>query len=151
MYPVLVLLCTASLSGAVLIAMKQKIKFLFFLIVTFILTLSLLAVLEIYPSFNTLKSAKPFCRRIKKIVHSDDILIASFNPEMFNYFLNRVPIHEVKNSVTLEKTLRSPGKVYCLIREKHYKKSTEELKKMVTILDRDTIGSRTYYLTVNHF
>ena len=151
MYPVLVLLCTASLSGAVLIAIKQKVGFLFFLIVTFILTLSLLTVLEIFPSFNTLKSAKPFCRRIKNTVHPDDILIASFNPEMFNYFLNRAPIPEVKISVTLEKTLRSSGKVYCLIREKHYKKSTEELKKMVTILDRDTIGSKTYYLTVNHF
>ena len=148
-YPALLLFCSGSLSGVFLIAMKQKIKFLFLLIVTFMLTFSLFTVLSIYPSFNALKSAKPFCQRIKKTVHSDDILIASFNPEMFNYFLNRVPIPKIKNSVNLEKTLRSPGKVYCIFREKHYKKSNEELKKTVKILDMDTIGSRTYYLTVS--
>jgi hypothetical protein len=108
------------------------------------------SVRDIFPALNAAKSAKPFCDRINKIVKSEDKLVAfRFDPESFNYFLNRTPIPVINDYEKMKELLMAPEKVYGLILSRHLDQAPDDEKKMVTVLDESQIGHRKYYLFVN--
>jgi hypothetical protein len=106
---------------------------------------------DIFPSLNPAKSAKPFCDRINKIVKPEDKLIVfRFDPESFNYFLNRTPIPVINDYEKMKELLKAPDKVYGLVLARHLDQAPEDEKKMITVLDASQIGHRKYYLFANH-
>jgi 4-amino-4-deoxy-L-arabinose transferase-like glycosyltransferase len=90
-----------------------------------------------------------FCDTIRKTVRPEDKLYATFPPAFFNYFLHRYPIPELQDEVMIRKLLDSPERIYCLAKEKDYSQLPEDIKSMITVLDKETIGHKIFYLLVN--
>jgi 4-amino-4-deoxy-L-arabinose transferase-like glycosyltransferase len=148
--PVLTVLCTGGIAGLLLLKNKARAVLSFTLVVIIMISAFLFSVVSFFPSINTFKSGKPFCDRIAKIVKPTDKLITfRFDPESFNYFLNRTPIPEINDYEKFRELLTAPDKVYCLIHSYYLEQAPEDEQKMVTVLDESQIGHRKYYLIVN--
>jgi hypothetical protein len=150
LYPVLLLFFISGIAGLFMLRKKLRAVFPFSLIVATMFCGFMIGVNSFFPSLNAIKSAKPFCDRIAAIVKPTDKLVTfRFNPESFNYFLNRTPIPIIDTYDNLKKLIHSPDKFYCLISAKYEDSAPEEDKSMVTILDESQIGHRKYYLITN--
>jgi len=145
-YPALSLSMLCGITGCIFVVMKKKARWSFTTIAVTMIVLSALIVFDVYPAFNRFKSARPFCRRIQKVVGRHDTLVATFEPKLFNYFLNRYPINRIEAATSLEPLLRSGEKIYILMKERHYKKASGDIKDLINIVDRGAIGHKTYFL-----
>jgi 4-amino-4-deoxy-L-arabinose transferase-like glycosyltransferase len=151
LYPLLTVLCAGGLAGLLLIRKRVRTVLPFSVIILVMCISFIFSVRDIYPSINTAKSAKPFCDRINKIVRPEDKLVAfRFDPESFNYFLNRTPIPVINDYEKMKGLLKAPEKVYVLILARHLDQAPEDEKKIITVLDESQIGHRKYYFFVNH-
>ena len=149
-FPLLALLFCGGVAGLLFIRKKARTVLPFSVIVLVMVIGFVFSVRDIFPALNAAKSAKPFCDRINKIVKSEDKLVAfRFDPESFNYFLNRTPIPVINDYEKMKELLMAPEKVYGLILSRHLDQAPDDEKKMVTVLDESQIGHRKYYLFVN--
>jgi 4-amino-4-deoxy-L-arabinose transferase-like glycosyltransferase len=151
LYPLLIVLCAGGVAGLLLIRKRVRAALPFSVIILVMFLGFIFSVRDIFPSLNAAKSAKPFCDRINKIVKPEDKLIAfRFDPESFNYFLNRTPIPVINDYEKMKERLKAPDKVYGLVLARHLDQAPEDEKKMITVLDESQIGHRKYYFFVNH-
>jgi hypothetical protein len=151
LFPLLTVLFCGGVTGLLLIRKRVQTVLPFFVIILVMFLGFIFSVRDIYPSINIAKSAKPFCNRINKIVKPEDKLIVfRFDPESFNYFLNRTPIPVINDYEKMKELLKAPDKVYGLVLARHLDQAPEDEKKMITVLDKSQIGHRKYYLFVNH-
>ena len=150
LYPMIILFLAGGVTGLVLVIKKARPIFSFALVVVIMLSGFLFSVTSFFPAINVFKSGKPFCDRIAQIVQPSDTLVTfRFNPESFNYFMKRSPIPVIDEYKDLKKLMLSPEKVYCLIHAKYNEYAPEEDKKLFTVLDKNKVGHREYYLLVN--
>jgi hypothetical protein len=151
LYPLLIVLCAGGVAGLLLIRKRVRAALPFSVIILVMCIGFIFSVRDIFPSLNAAKSAKPFCDRINKIVKPKDRLIAfRFDPESFNYFLNRTPIPVINDYEKMKELLIAPDKVYVLILSRYLDQAPDDEKKMITVLDESQIGHRKYYFFVNH-
>mgnify|MGYP005833914803 CR=1 FL=1 len=147
LYPLLAILGLGGMAGLLLTLKKVRAVFLFSLIIVVMWAGFIFTVRDIFPAVNAAKSARPFCDRIKNRVKPHDTLVAfRFDPESFNYFLNRTPIPVINEYEKLKELLNGPEIVYCLILSRHFDQAPAEEKNTVTVLDESQIGHRKYYL-----
>ena len=150
LYPMIAIFLAGGVTGLVLVIKKARLIFSFALVVVIMLSGFLFSVTSFFPAINVFKSGKPFCDRIAQIVQPSDTLVTfRFNPESFNYFMKRSPIPVIDEYKDLKALMLSPEKVYCLIHAKYNEYAPEEDKKLFTVLDKDKVGHREYYLLVN--
>lgn len=147
LFPLLTILGIGGVAGLLCLIKKVRPLFLFSIIVMVMFAGFIFTVRNIFPSINAAKSARPFCDRINTIVKPHDKLVAfRFDPESFNYFLNRTPIPVINEYEKLKELLNSPETVYCLILSRHFDQASTEEKNTITVLDESQIGHRKYYL-----
>jgi hypothetical protein len=102
------------------------------------------------PAFGEERPEHVFCETIGKIVRPEDTLVATFPPYFFNYFLHRTkPIEELRNEARIRTLLDSPERVFCLAKEKDYAQLPDDIKRMITVLEKSSVGHKTVYLLVN--
>lgn len=144
-----VTLIFGAAGGIWLLFSRFRLRSVFTAVSVNMIILAAVTVFILYPFINDSKSAKAFALRVNAIIKPEDHLAASFNPELFNYYLNRYPIPYITDEKQLEQMAESPQKQYLLITEQEYKKSSEKFRNSLTLLDRDKIGHRVYCLAVN--
>jgi hypothetical protein len=150
LFPLLTVLFCGGVTGLLFIRNKVRAALPFSVIVLVMIIGFVFGVRDIFPSLNPAKSAKPFCDRINKIVKPEDkFIVFRFDPESFNYFLNRTPIPVITDYEKIKELLKAPEIVYGLILARHLDQAPEDEKKMITVLDKSQIGHRKYYLFVN--
>jgi len=108
--------------------------------------LFVLIVVLVFPAMNSVKSGRFFCERIKNHVRPHDRLIATFEPELFNYFLHRYPIPVVDEINAYEYLQQSSENLYVLTRGKEPDRLTEKLPHHLHIREQQQIGHRYYFL-----
>ena len=108
--------------------------------------LFLLITLLIFPAMNSVKSGRFFCERIMKHVGPHDRLFATFEPELFNYFLHRSPIPVVKDETAIEELSSSPQKTFVIVRGRKKQILPESLTGRLVVLEQQQIGHRYYAL-----
>jgi len=138
-----------GLLGIVMLFSRFRIRSAFTVLSAAMIVLAVCTVFVVYPQLNRSKSARFFAQRINTIVGPEDKLVASFDPELFNYYLHRYPIPHIKDDDVFLDMIEPSERVYLLTKEKAYLRASENLKKSMVILDRDIIKNRTYYLLVN--
>jgi hypothetical protein len=90
-----------------------------------------------------------FCEVIRKTVQPEDKLFATFSPYFFNYFLPRYPIPELRDAEMIRTLIDSPERIYGLARGKDYDRLPDDIKSMLTVLDKQPFGHKIIYLLVN--
>ncbi len=147
LHPLLSILGLGGATGLLLMKKRVLPVYLFALVTIIMFAGFMYAERSIFPAINMAKSAKPFCDRINnRITPEDTLVVFRFEPEAFNYFLNRTPIPVINDYETLKELLSGPERVYCLILSRHFEQAPAEEKSRVTVLDESQIGHRKYYL-----
>ena len=142
------MICFFGLAGMVVFFSRVRARLAFALLSCTMITLAVCAVFCIYPYMDKTKSAKIFAQRINAIVGPEDSLVASFKPELFNYYLKRYPIKRIENPA-VHNRVEQVEPCYLLLLEEHYLRAPENFKKNTIILDRETVGHRTFYLAAS--
>lgn len=108
--------------------------------------LFLLITLLVFPAINGVKSGRFFCERILKHIGPHDRLLATFEPELFNYFLHRYPIPVVEDEAALEELTSSRQKTFVLVRGRKKQLMPEGISDKIVVLEQQQIGHRYYAL-----
>ncbi len=106
---------------------------------------ALVTALSVFPAWNSLKSPRHFCMRIKRVLGPDDILIASFRPSLYNYYLDRRTIPLVRDPERLRELFAGGQRIFIIAKDKHLRRAPSDLVEKVTILDSAKVGSSRYY------
>jgi len=149
LYPLAIVLVIGGSIGAALIRRTGRLMHLFATLALVMISAYIVTAAAVFPAVNAFKSARPFCERIKKIVGPDDTLIASFEPDMFNYFLRRYPIPRIEDPAGMLPELSSPARIYLLVKEQHWQQAPAAYRKLLILVDQQSIGHATYCLLSN--
>jgi len=142
----------ALAAGAVLLRKRQELQLvrrLPYLIVACTTLVYGLFVSVMLPAMSEERPEHVLCETIVKNVRPEDKLYATFQPSFFNYYLHRYPIPEVQDAEMMRQLLVVPERIYCLAREKDYDRLPDDIKSMITVLEKEMIGHKNFYLLVN--
>jgi len=148
-YPTTGVLLAGGILGVRLIKRRGGMTSLFWCVSGTVIAVFITIVFFAFPAFNNIKSAKPFCEKIKNIVGPGDKLVATFKPATFNYFLHRYPIPVTQDTQELIKIFKLPHTIYALVKVRHHENVPEEIMGSTTVLAEQRIGHRRYSLIVN--
>ncbi|MEI6125857.1 MAG: glycosyltransferase family 39 protein [Pseudomonadota bacterium] len=149
LFPVACLFMAGGCAGIFFLRRKKDLKYCFYATAVFMVGISLLTVFSIFPAVKNFKSGVPFCEKVHELLGADTQLLASFQPDFFNYCLHKYPIPVERDIVALEKMFISSEKIYYLARENDYAEAPDEFKNMVAVLEKGKVGHTMIYLLVN--
>jgi 4-amino-4-deoxy-L-arabinose transferase-like glycosyltransferase len=149
-YPVGILAFCGGCLGLCFLWRRKSLQHSGYLLGILLLIAYFFMAATITPAVNSIKPGKEFCENAKKLIGPDDILIASFEPDYFNYMLHRYPIPVIHDdAAALEKIFLSPKKVFYIAKDSEYDKAPAAIKQLVTIIDEAEIGRRSVVLLGN--
>ncbi|MCX8045175.1 MAG: glycosyltransferase family 39 protein [Desulfobacterota bacterium] len=147
-YTLCIVLVCAGLAGLWLCRFNRSVYF-FGHVAASTAVIFVLIVTIIFPAINSIKSGRFFCERIARHLGPGDRLVATFEPELFNYFLRRWPIPVLQQDKDLVSELLAPRKTYAITRARKNLTLPNELRDSVTVLEQQQIGHRNYFLLTN--
>lgn len=97
------------------------------------------------PAVNRHKSARPFGERIADRIGTAALGIFPHDNAAFSYYMGRTLV-VLPNAELLDAFLASAPRVYAVVEEKHYTPGETGFSMTPAIVDRATVGYRTYLL-----
>jgi len=150
LYPVAFLAVLGGGLGIYFLRRKKSLRYLFNFLGIILVCAYFFTVETVLPAISAMRPGQELCKKMQDMIGPRELVIASFEPEYFNYFLHRYPIPVIKDDVpAVEKAMTSSKKAYYLAKETDYEDAPGELKNMVTVLDTAEIGRIKVYLLGN--
>ncbi|HEX16025.1 MAG TPA: glycosyltransferase family 39 protein [Deltaproteobacteria bacterium] len=113
------------------------------LVVSLTSILWLYGVWRIFPEVNPYKSARPLSERVLEVMAPEDSLaVYKLQGAEFNFYTGRVPIQRIYRPEDLKAYLDRPGRAFCILREKHLRKLSQELTSKVHVVTRGRVGHK---------
>ncbi len=113
-------------AGALLCFLAQRYRRLdlpFYLIVIMMFAFGLYSTGRIFPEINPYKSARPISQAIVSIMRPGDQLgVYRLQGSEYNYYTGLEKITRAETEEQLTDLLRSPQRVFCIMRERHYER-----------------------------
>jgi 4-amino-4-deoxy-L-arabinose transferase-like glycosyltransferase len=115
----------------------------FYIIVMTIFVLSLYGATRIFPEINRYKSARPLSQAIVSAMRPGDQLgIYQLEGANFIYYTGYNQMHWLEEEGTLKEFLRSPQRVLCIMRERHYKLLQQDATLASFVVATGQVGSK---------
>ncbi len=121
----------------------RRLDLSFYVIVAVMVAVGLYASIRVFPEINPYKSARPLSQDIVSVMSSGDRFgVYQLQGSEYNYYTGLDNITRIETEEELNDFLRSPQRVFCLMRERHH----ERLKQGSTLqfheIFRDRVGHR---------
>jgi 4-amino-4-deoxy-L-arabinose transferase-like glycosyltransferase len=115
----------------------------FYIIVTTIFALSLYGATRIFPEINRYKSARPLSQAIVSAMRPGDQLgIYQLEGANFIYYTGYNQMRWLEEEGKLKEFLRSPQRVLCIMRERHYKLLQQDATLTISVVATGQVGSK---------
>jgi 4-amino-4-deoxy-L-arabinose transferase-like glycosyltransferase len=149
--PVAIFLVGVSLS----LFLFNRLKYygaIFFLLIGMMAGGFFYALRVVFPLVNPYKSARFICQEITSRMEPGDqlALYGDFEPGPYNYYTGIVPIQVLEGGEALSNFLRSPARVFCLLRARDFSKfQTVEGRPEVQLIAKRGVGESDFVLISN--
>jgi 4-amino-4-deoxy-L-arabinose transferase-like glycosyltransferase len=118
---------------------SNRKAFTFFIIVAMMFIFSLYGVFRVFPEINRYKSARPLSQAVANMMGPDDQLgVYRLEGADYNYYTGYNRMIRFEDEEALKASLRSPGRLFCILRERDY----DTLKRDPTIRIYDVARGR---------
>jgi 4-amino-4-deoxy-L-arabinose transferase-like glycosyltransferase len=119
----------------------------FYIIVAVVFALNLYGATRIFPEINRYKSARPLSQAIVSAMRPGDQLgVYQMEGANFNYYTGYNQMRWLEKEQDLRQFLRSPQRVLCIMRERHYKLVEKDPTLSVSVIATGQVGHK--YLVV---
>lgn len=137
-----------GLTGLILLIMRVPPRLPLYLTLICVICATGVMLALPYPLPDSNYSLRPFAEKVDKRLGPEGRLKATFFPELFNYYLDRVPIESIPEERVSREIEADPG---LLVLHKTRKKRISEekppwLTSGIEIVEKATVGKTTYYL-----
>lgn len=141
------LVCSLILGGggflALLAYLHRRIDLPFYLLVAMMFTFGLFATARVFPEINRYKSARPLSQAIISVMRPTDQLgVYQFEGADFNYYTGINAIRRFEQKEELKNFLRSPQRVLCIMRERHYRILENDPTIQIPVAVRGQVGHK---------
>lgn len=114
-----------------------------YIIVATVFAVSLYGATRIFPEINQYKSARPLSQDIVRAMRPGDQLgVYQMEGANFNYYTGYNQIRWLENERDLRQFLRTPQRVLCIMRERHYKLLEKDPTLAVSVIAKGQVGHR---------
>jgi 4-amino-4-deoxy-L-arabinose transferase-like glycosyltransferase len=114
-----------------------------YIIVAMMFAFGLYATIRILPEINVYKSARPLSQSIVRVMRGGDRLgVYQLEGAEYNYYTGLTNITKTQTEEELNNFLRSPHRVFCILRESHYERLKEVFPVQVVVILTGRVGHR---------
>ena len=114
-----------------------------YVIIATVFALSLYGGVRIFPEINKYKSARPLSQTIVSVMRPGDHLgVYQMEGANFNYYTGYNQMQWLEEEKELRQFLRSPQRVLCIMRERHYKLLEKDPTLAVSVIATGQVGHR---------
>jgi len=115
----------------------------FFVVVFMMFTIGLYGTFRIFPEINRYKSARPLSQSIVRIMKPGDQLgVYRLQGADFNYYTGCDRMKRFEQEEALKEFLRSSGRVFCVLRQRHYERLKMDPTLQIYEIKRGRVGHR---------
>jgi hypothetical protein len=114
-----------------------------YIIVVTVFALTLYGAQRIFPEINRYKSARPLAQAIVSAMRPGDQLgIYQLEGANFIYYTGYNQMRWLEEEGKLKEFLRSPQRVLCIMRERHYKLLQQDPTLVISVVNTGQVGSK---------
>jgi 4-amino-4-deoxy-L-arabinose transferase-like glycosyltransferase len=115
----------------------------FFIIVAMMFAFSLYGIFRVFPEINRYKSARPLSQEVARMMGPDDRLgVFGIEGADYNYYTGYNRMIRFENEEALKASLRSSGRVFCILQEKAYDTLKQDPTLRTYIATQGRVGHR---------
>jgi 4-amino-4-deoxy-L-arabinose transferase-like glycosyltransferase len=129
--------------GIFLLVTRYHLQTVFYLIVAFVASVVVVGAIYVSPALDATYSLRPFAERVKAVTTPSTPVVATFHPELLNYFLHRYPIRSIQLKDAKIEMEATPG---LLVLHKTKDQAALSLLPGVVVRDMAVVGHYTYYI-----